>query len=343
MKTVSVLLTDTHLKKDNLDLVEDIFVQACELCVEENCKTITHAGDWFTNRIGQNLQTLLRMKKIFNIVDSYGLEIVGIPGNHDKTDQDSESSYLDVFSDYKSFNLIRDKGFVIKGDVFIGFLPYFTSSYSKRLDELEKISRSKDKAVNILITHKSFNGVRNNDGSIVEDGIPTKRMKYWDKVLVGHYHDSSIIGKNIHYVGSAYQANYGEDISDKGFTLIKSDGSLEFVPSKFKKYIKVKLDASDISSIENELEFHKGTDDNVRFIFQGTKTDIEKINLSKFTDEGIDCKFESEEINGEILKVEEGDFEQMDSKKITKHFLEYCKIQGISSDNRKQGLKYLKL
>jgi exonuclease SbcD len=343
MKTISVLLTDTHLKKDNLDLVEDIFIQACELCKSEGCNTISHAGDWFTNRIGQNLQTLLRMKKIFNIVDSYGLEIIGIGGNHDKTDQDSESSYLDVFDGYKSFTLIRDSGHIIIGNVFIGFLPYFTGSYSKRLEDLEKVSKSKNKAINILITHKSFNGVRNNDGSIVEDGISVKRMKKWDKVLVGHYHDASLIGNFIHYIGSAYQANYGENISDKGFTLIKSDGSLEFVQSKFKRYIKVKLDASDVSSIENELEFHRETEDNVRFIFQGSKTDIDKINLSKFTDEGIDCKFESEEINGEILKVEEGEFTQMDSKKITKHFIDYCRIQNISTDNRKQGLKYLKL
>jgi exonuclease SbcD len=342
MKTISVLLTDTHLKKDNLDLVESIFIQACELCKEEGCSTITHAGDWFTNRVGQNLQTLLRMKKIFEIVDSYGIDIVGIPGNHDKTDQDSESSYLDVFDNYKTFTLIRDKGYIVKGNVFIGFLPYFTNSYGNRLDELEKISRSKNKAKNILVTHKSFNGVRNNDGSIVEDGIPVKRMKYWDKVLVGHYHDASIIGKNIYYVGAAYQANYGED-REKGFTLIKSDGSLDFVQSKFKRYIKVKIDASDGQAIENELDFYRGTEDNIRFIFQGNKTDIDQINLSKFTDEGIDCKFEADEINNEILNAEESEFTQMDSKKITKHFLDYCKLQGIESDKRKVGLKYLKV
>ena len=226
-KTISVLLTDTHLKKDNLDLVEDIFRQACEVCIEQKCKTITHAGDWFTNRIGQNLQTLLRAKKIFEMIESYGLEIIGIPGNHDKTDQNSESSYLDVFENYKSFRLIKTEGFVVLKGVLLGFIPYFSNPYySDRLSKLNKMVDKEDVNYKILITHVSVNGVKNNDGSLVEEGVSPKRFKLWDEVIVGHYHDASKVGSNINYVGSAYQSNYGEDISGKGFTLIKDDGTL---------------------------------------------------------------------------------------------------------------------
>jgi hypothetical protein len=167
-------------------------------------------------------------------------------------------------------------------------------------------------------------------------------MKFWDKVLVGHYHDASEVGNNIFYIGSAYQANYGENITDKGFTILYSDGSIKFIESKFPKFKKVKIDASDASSIENELEVHSNSSDHVRFVFVGKKTDLDKITLSRFTDVGIDCKFESEDSVEGIVDVDGDNFTQFDMKTIIKHFVQYCKIQDIPSDKRTIGLKILK-
>jgi len=342
MKPIAVILTDTHKSKDNLELVEDIFRQATDLAVELGCKRVFHAGDWFTNRIGQNLATLLSMKRVLEDADSKNVVIHGIPGNHDKTDQDVEASYLDVFSEFGVLNLFSKEGCEQFGDVCVGFLPYFTHSYTERLEKLESQVAKRKSKKNILITHKSFNGVRNNDGSLVEDGVAPSRMKFWDKVLVGHYHDASEVGNNIFYIGSAYQANYGENITDKGFTILYSDGSIKFIESKFPKFKKVKIDASDASSIENELEVHSNSSDHVRFVFVGKKTDLDKITLSRFTDVGIDCKFESEDSVEGIVDVDGDNFTQFDMKTIIKHFVQYCKIQDIPSDKRTIGLKILK-
>jgi exonuclease SbcD len=342
MKPIAVVLTDTHKNKENLELVEHIFRQAVVLASEIGCKRIFHAGDWFTNRIGQNLSTLLSMKRVLEHADDNGVMIHGIPGNHDKTDQDSESSYLDVFSQFGVLQLFSSQGYEVFGDVCVGFLPYFTSSYIDRLEELEaKVSKQKAKK-NILITHKSFNGVRNNDGSLVEDGVAPSRMKFWDKVLVGHYHDASEVGDNIFYIGSAYQANYGENITDKGFSILYSDGSIKFVQSEFPKYKKIKIDAADVSAIENELEVHSNSKDHVRFVFVGKKTDLDKIVLSRFTDVGIDCKFESDDSLNSIIDVDGDNFTQFDMKTIVKHFLHYCKLNEIPADKRSLGLKILK-
>lgn len=344
-KPVAVVLTDTHLKNDNLQLVESVFEQAFQLAIKIDISNVYHAGDFFTNRIGQNLQTLLCFKRILNRAKELGIKLVGIPGNHDKTDQNIEESYLDIFDNYGLFKLFKIENFITfkEHNLTISFLPYFTNSYGERLVKLIKSLKSNGFDKNVLITHISVNGVRNNDGSEVTEGITPLSFKYFDEVLVGHYHDASKIGNNINYIGSAYQANYGENITDKGFTVIMSDATLKFYPSKFKKYIKVKLDASDISSISNELEIHKENGDNVRFIFQGKQTDIDKINLSKFTDEGIDCKFEVSELNDEIFEAENSDFAQLDDKKIMKHFIEYCKIQKIDSTKRNIGMKFLKM
>lgn len=335
----AIFLTDTHQKKDNLDLVYDIFVQAKDLAIELGVKDIYHAGDFFTNRIAQNLQTLLTFSRILKMLKKNGLTLTGIPGNHDKTNQDNEDSYLDIFSNYSNFKIIRDNDVIKKGDISIGFLPFFTSSYKKRLKRLKKKTAKLKCGKNILITHKAFNGVRNNDGSVVEDGVKTKDVSFWDLVMVGHYHDASEVGKNIIYTGSSYQSNYGENITDKGFTIIYSDATLEHQQSEFPKFIKVKLDIND--DIENELEVYSDTEDNVRFIFTGEKSDIAKIDKKKLDELGIDCKFELNDVNEEILKIEAGDFSVMDKKTISKHFKDYCKIQEVPKKMKAKGLKIL--
>lgn len=340
-KPIGILLTDTHLKPTNIELVESIFDQACDLALEMTPKNgvprIFHAGDWFTNRIGQNLQTLLALYRIIKKCEKKGVMVYGISGNHDKTFQDSPDSYLDVYSNNKLFTVFREEELCIIEGLAIGFLPFFTASYLERLAKLNK--EAKKHKNRVLITHHAFNGVRNNDGSEVADGIPKKSVKIWDAVYVGHYHDASIIGKNIHYIGSTYQGNYGENSEDKGFQILYNDGSIEFEASKFPKYIKVSVDVD--SDIQNEIEAYSGTTDNVRFIFKGKRDSFHKVDQSALSELGIECKFEITDINEEILKAEAGDFTSFDKKSVTKLFLEYCKIQEIEPKMRNKGLKIL--
>lgn len=337
-KPFAVFLTDTHLKKNNLDLVYDIFKQSFDLARGIGVKYVFHGGDFFTNRVGQNLKTLLMMNKILEIFEGTEITLMGIPGNHDKTNQDSEESYLDIFKGFKNFNLVSEENFFLTDEnIIVSFLPFFTSSYKERLNSLKKkLKGSKNKK--ILITHIAFNGVKNNDGSLVEDGFSKKDVKFFDKVLVGHYHDSSKIGDNIHYTGSAYQANYGENSSDKGFVIINTDLSLEYENSLFPKYIKVKLDID--SDISSEVEAYSDIEDYVRFIFKGKRENFEKIDRAELSDLGIECKFEPEDLDEEILKAQSGDFTSFDKKSIMKLFIEYCKDNKIKK-HAKEGVKIL--
>lgn len=339
VKPIAIFLTDTHLKKDNLDLVYNIFKQALDLADDLGLDEVYHGGDFFTNRIAQNLQTLLTFSKILKLFKKRDVKLVGIPGNHDKTNQDSEDSYLDIFSNYPSLEIVRDSKVIVKKDISIGFLPFFTKSYSERTKKLKSQTKKLKTTKNILITHKAFNGVRNNDGTLVDDGATIKSVKFWDYVYVGHYHDASQVGKNIIYTGSSYQSNFGENIEDKGFQILMSDGTMELHRSDFPKYIKVKLDISD--DIDNEIEMYSETDNNIRFVFTGDKSDISKIDRSKLDNLGIDCKFELNDVNEEILKVEQGDFSVMSKKTVVKYMSEYCDIQDIPKKMKSKGLKIL--
>lgn len=346
-KPIGVFLTDTHLKKENHALVRNIFNQAADLAISLKVKNIYFGGDAFTNRISQNLDTLLIFNDILEDLDEKGLKLFAIAGNHDKTNQDSSKSYLDVYRKHENFILIQNQEIIIDFDnnVAIGLLPYFSASYKSRLKELN-LNRKELKSKGfktILITHKGFNGVKNNDGSVVEDGISPSLVKNWDSVLVGHYHDSSKVGKNIHYTGSAYQSNFGENIGDKGFTIIYSDASIERVMSKFPIFAKYELGMSDniddeLSILENSIDIESN---NIRIIFKGKKEDLHKVNQIDLKEKGIDVKFEYEEINDEILRAEKGDIVSVDRNNLSQYFKEFCEIQSIPKNKMLKGLKIL--
>lgn len=344
---LGVLLNDTHLNKDNGGLVKDIFNQAIKLCEEVGTDKLFCGGDVFTNRSGQPLQCLTDWKEILEAITDAGLELHVIPGNHDKTDSDDERSYLDVYSE-RCIHLYRQWSAKIIDGVVVCFIPYFKDEkwleQFRTLEEELKERHYKGGMPKILITHSGFDGVVNNDGSKVESEIKPSMFKDFDKVFIGHYHDASKLADNVIYTGSAFQNNYGENITDKGFTVIYDDTSTRFVPSKFPKYIKEVIKADDKESLMNLIEKYDGqTEDYIRFVFTGSNVDLQNINVAEIQSKyGIDCKFLSTEETDAIELSESETVLSYDKKAITKDFLKFCSDNGIKGGNLKYGIDLIK-
>lgn len=337
-----ILVNDVHLDKDNGELVKDIFHQLVNLCVERKTKTIFCGGDVFTNRSGQPLSTLTDFKEILRMIGDKGITLHVIPGNHDKTDGNSEASYLDVYSE-KCVKVYRNATWLSPAiGLNVLFIPYFKDE--KWLDEFNGCNSWRDKTdKHIIITHSGFDGVMNNDGSEVESEIKPSLFKKYDKVLIGHYHNASTLSKNVIYTGSAYQNNYGENITDKGFTIVYNDSSLEFIPSEFPRYIKEVIDVNDQESLRNLMEKYEGeTYNHIRFLFKGKKSDCQKINIGELAKLGIDAKFESTE-TAEAIEISESEgVLNYDKKTLSKDFLLFCKAQEIKGEKLKYGMELIK-
>ena len=339
-KAVAILVNDVHLDKSNGELVRDIFRQLQTLANKEGVEDIIIGGDVFTNRSGQPLTCLTTWKDIVDEMYEKEICLHIIPGNHDKTDANDERSYLDIYSHcrlYRSAQLVN-----IRGVEFV-MVPYFKDE--KWFDEWSRVDeqRSGD-CPSILITHIGLDGVRNNDGSAVVSTLKPSLFSDYDKVLIGHYHNASQLGKNVFYTGSAYQNDFGENIVDKGFTVIYNDGSTKFVASHFPKYIKQTIAADDTESLKNLLENYEGeTYDHIRFVFVGKKTDCQKINIAEIQGRyGIDCKFLSNE-EKEAIEVSESDSVLCyDKKAVIKDFFKFCSDEGIKGAEMKYGLSLIR-
>lgn len=336
-KPIAVIGTDSHLKKDNEELVISCFQQVKDLMLELNVQTFCHGGDFFTTRNAQPETSLRTAKTIFNMFweDEEDLDYYQIPGNHDKTELDSENSYLDVFDKY--CNLIKNYNHLDLDGVRIHFIPYFKEDGSYK-DYLEKATKNLHKEnFNVLITHIAVNGVKNNDGSAVENTLTSILFAKFDSVLVGHYHNRSKIGKNIHYIGSMYAGNYGED-NEKGVVVLYNDGTHEYFQLDFPHYVKVMIDASDKEAIKKAQKDHKDTQNHVRLIFKGEKTKLDTIDKKVFEEQGFDVKYQDEtKINNE--KIAEDELIIFNRSNLKEAFNTFCETSGI--ENSEKGEKYL--
>jgi len=345
MEIEAIIITDTHLNEKNIELNKSIFRQAKNIAIKNGLKYIFHGGDIFDSRRGQT-DTLLKMfEDILDDLDDDGIVLIAIPGNHDKSDYASLNSYLDPFKHHPAFELIRDFGFHSTKNLNIALLPYFREAdvYPVMFDKMVKASGTyfKSKNKKILITHVAISGVKNNDGTLIENQLGENVFSKFDTVLIGHYHDKQKIGSKFHYIGSSMQHNYGEDLT-KGFTVLKSDGSIVLIEAEFPKYVTVNIDVlttskSDIVSFINK---HENSDDNVRFVLFGKQEELKSIDQGIFKKAGIDVKFKPEEIVFNETEIEENHVISFDKKTIVDEFNNFIKINSIN--NEKQGLNYLK-
>lgn len=340
-KPIAIVLTDTHLREDNYDVNASIYKQAEALADRLGVRTIIHGADVFDARKAQPLDNL---KAFDNIVNQFTKQWFFITGNHDKTDYYSENSYLDQYRYHPNIQLTRDFNVKNFGNgVYIGMLPYFgeknPDKYLSYLEKIKKMMNAEKPSVKILITHIAVNGVKNNDGSLVENSITPSLFKEFDTVLVGHYHNRSKIGKNIHYIGSAFQHNYGEDVN-KGFTIIYSDASIEYVDAEFPKYYVFKKRIEDVDSkVFNELKELKEDGNNIRLELMGPENQIRA--FSKENLKGIDVKLKEDEIEDAIDYASNTKFETYSISDIKQEHEVFCVANKIAEEKVQKQNEYL--
>lgn len=348
---IFILLNDIHIDKSNGELVKDIFRQTIDLAVKKDIDYIIIGGDIFTNRSGQPLGCLSVFQDIIDMAADNKKCIIAIPGNHDKTDPNDLLSYIDIYRGNRYLQVKREGCASIIGGCSVAFVPYYGDDkwlfeFNKALETVELQRQEKDVDVNssrFLITHVAIDGVCNNDGSEVISDLKPSMFDFFTKVFVGHYHNASRVGKNVYYTGSAYQNNFGENIEDKGCTIVYDNGDTDFIPLKFPKYIKHVINVDDSETIRNLIEKYDGEKyDHIRFIIRGKKVDASKVDLNYIESKGIQCQFESIEEKEAIDNSVEEDALNYDKRSITKDFIKFCSENNIKGKNMKYGLNLIK-
>lgn len=331
-----MLLTDTHLKRDNGNLVKSIVRQCIDLAIEIGVQKIIHVGDWFDISSGKMVagkfihgqpeSCLHDTIEMFGWFAEHNISFYIVPGNHEKSNRDSENSYLDIFSNYPNINVLRSHSDMVDlGDSTHAYsLPYFTNSY---VDRLKSISPNGSR--NILLTHKGVDGARNNDGSKVESDAQECLFDKFDLVLCGDYHNKHSVNSKIHYIGSAYQANFGED-EEKGFTILYDDLSFDQIISDFPKFIKYEIDLINLNSNDiQQLIKEKESGDNIKIEITGDSEKLKSFDKTELESFGIQTVLKSPE---SIISKSEDNSIIYDKESIIDSFVMFCKENEFELD-----------
>lgn len=245
---VALLLNDIHVSKDNVPEFHKNWDEALDICKTNEIEYLIVGGDMWMSRSAQTLNTLLAVREaILKATKQYGLYIIIANGNHDLVDQESILGYNHIFSDYESVEVIGDYTEIDLTDgVSLWIMSYFpeNGSFIKRLQDLQEnccINRAKK---NILYIHE---GIRGGLATPSDDELPANLFSAFDATLVGHYHNrKQIPGTNIEYIGASRQHNFGED-EEKGYTILYSNGSTEFVKNEVNmRYKVIEVDIADM-------------------------------------------------------------------------------------------------
>jgi len=206
---MKVLLTsDWHIQSGiYTDIGIDYIDYLIEFCNENDIKDIIIAGDIFEKSSKIKNDAFIPLFFKFMELKEAGFNLIIILGNHDiySVDNDSIVETFSVFGKVvKSFEQID-----IGGRTF-DLLPYTK-------DENE-IPDSGD----YLITHLSIADFAFDNKYHVSEkaGFPRKLFAGYNKVFTGHFHRPQE-KKNIIYMGSPYQMNFGEMGQEKGFITLE--------------------------------------------------------------------------------------------------------------------------
>ena len=338
-----LLLNDIHISKDNIPAFKANWQEAIDICRKMDVKEIAIGGDLFFSRAAQTLDVLLAVHDALLTAAEHGIHVTIAEGNHDKVNQENERGYCHVFDQHSNVLVCDEYVSLPLGDDcrfglhIMGYFPE-DGSFCTRLDRLKEEALD-PKRLNFLYIHEGINGAlaQPNDKE-----LPAKIFEEFDKVFVGHYHNRTIIDKTrIEYIGSSRQHNFGED-EEKGYTVIYTDGSHEFIKNQANtryRVIDVAAERAGLHLMDELREIDADGRYKVKVRVHAPQVAMKSVDKAALLDAGA-TKVELIADDEEMLEVAASSlFEKFDSHRIRETYEEFCREKQI--DDVAIGLEYL--
>lgn len=345
-KPVAVLISDVHYNLQTIQLADAAMGQAIDKANTFRVPLIV-AGDLHdtkANLRGECIKAMIAAVKKCESPPYF------LPGNHCKIHEKSDDHSLEFLRPYGSIIDYLPQSSLYK----IGYLIPYQHDITKLRAYLKTLPKGSQ-----LIMHQGLNG--SNSGEYFQDPTALSKEDVSDfRVISGHYHNRqtikcrvlprciggsfSAIKKEhaIHdrgigtfdYIGNPYTLNYGEaNDPEKGFQVLMSDGSLEFVPTNLRKHQVIEIPIDDLAF----MSYSHKPGDLLWLKVKGTREELQKVtkdlvrHYNKIQDDfKLDLIFDESPAIPELTKT------------LTNEDLLDSLIDSTdNSDERKAGLKEL--
>lgn len=338
-----LMFNDIHVSKDNIPEFEKNWNEAISICRKQHIKLIAIGGDLFMSRSSQTLDVLLSVHDAFIEAEKWDITVFMVNGNHDKVNQEGLRGYCHVFDRHSNvyvgdeYITVYDKD---NWDFALHLFAYFpeNGSFRERLERWKCLLLNKKYKKNYLYLHEGINGALLHSS---DNELPVHIFAEFDKVFVGHYHNRNIInGSNIEYIGASRQHNFGET-EDKGYTMLYSDGSYEFIKNQVnKRYRVIEVPEEKVNIHLYDLLEELKEDDRykvkVKVAVKTPDTSIDKEKLLKAGATKVELIVEDADI---IQYVPSHVLDKYDGCKIKENYQKFCREKNIEEISL--GLSYL--
>lgn len=340
-KAIALLINDIHVSKDTIFEFEKNWLEMLDVCRKNKISEVVVGGDMFTSRASQTLSTLLTVKAALDKAVQDGVYITIAEGNHDLVDTEAIEGYNHLFAGLQGVEIVDVAMPMTWDGVDFMLMPF--SYFPEDGTFLDKLDAEVTRALKdysefkrgdiILYLHEGVHGAL---GDFEIDGeLPQEPLAGFRAVLCGHYHNRvKIKGTNIEYIGASRQHNFGED-EEKGYTILYSDGSYEFVKNEVNtRYKTVELDAKEVD------KYQLDADERYKYKVK-VKCDERQAKLfdkQKLVGKGfhkVEVVAASPVERGTAVQ---GISEKYDKEGIKREYQNYCDENSIDSE---LGMKYL--
>jgi len=237
---VAVLISDVHYNVHTLPIADAALRQAITKANELEVPIVV-AGDLHDTKANLRAECVNAMIETFKTCD---LRATVIVGNHDKINEKSQEHSLNFMEEYVNFIVNKPQKFSVEldtGEFDLGYcVPYYSDA-----EELRAYLKTVP-AGSRLIMHQGLQG--SNSGEYIQDKSAINHEDVANfRVISGHYHTRQDIRTGRpqkghvglwSYIGNPYTLNFAEaNDPEKGFQVLYSDGSLEFVPTNLRKHV----------------------------------------------------------------------------------------------------------
>ena len=207
-----------------------------------------HLGDFFDRRKYINFNTLSEVRRRFLEKIPKNVHFHIILGNHDTFYKNTNdvNSLKELFRGYSNITLYDTPSTIEINGLNISLIPWINDSNKvEYYDYIQNCSSS------ILMGHFEIMGFEVINGVKHHSGITESAFNKFEMVLSGHFHIKQS-RKNIHYLGTQYQMNFGDANTLKGFHILNTNTrELEFIENVDNIFNIIYYDDSSI--IENIL------------------------------------------------------------------------------------------
>jgi DNA repair exonuclease SbcCD nuclease subunit len=307
---------------------------------EQECDYFIIAGDLFHDKSHVYMNSYNIIKDFINA--NSNINFIIITGNHDISDIKGNINTLDSLEQFTNVQIIK-KYEKIENI----FLLAFNKNQGELLTDMIENYDINPIDTNILISHFGVNEGMLSTGMSIKTGIKAKHLfGLFNKIILGHYHKPQEIlsedkTRELIYVGSPIQLNWGEKNEDKRFMVINTESlEIEYIETETQKYIEVEINSiEDLKIFEEKWDL---TDINNQYRIKTTLNRKEVLeensSLKELNIPIIEAKPELIDNNGDKIKDEVRLSNNMSRSEL---FKEYLKIVNIDEKYHDQYLKVL--